>query len=214
MKPSPSLVTSAGCMALPPSSRSPRGYLPRLTPEAYRGLAAVFWTHTIRHRGTGWLDDAWHSTFREIVLHAAVREHVFCPIYTLMPDHLHLVWMGVNAASDQRRATAFLRLNLEPRLKPHDWQHQAYDHVLRDEERRRNAFGATCAYIAENPVRAGLVAEAAAWPYTGCIVPGFPELHPLTPGFWDVFWKIYNAAVTRGAIGKLETKTQSKNTAS
>ena len=110
----------------------------------------------------------------------------------------------MNPASDQRRASAFLRKHLEPRLKPHGWQHQAHDHVLRDEERHRNAFGATCAYIAENPVRAGLVAEAAAWPYTGCIVPGFPELHPLAADYWDMFWRIYNAAMESGAIGKLK----------
>jgi len=81
-------------MALPPSSPGPRGYLPRLAPEAYRGRAVVFWTHTVKRRGTGWLDDAWHSAFRELALHAAARECVLCPIYTLMPDHLHLVWMG------------------------------------------------------------------------------------------------------------------------
>ena len=201
-------------MALPQTSPVPRGYLPRLVSEAYCGLAVVFWTHTVKHRGTGWLDNAWYSAFREIALHVAAREQVLCPIYTLMPDHLHLVWMGVNEVSDQRRASVFLRQHLEPRLNPHAWQHQAYDHVLRDEERQRNAFGATCAYIAENPVRAGLVAEAAAWSYTGCIVPGFPELHPLAPDYWEVFWRIYNAAVESGVIGKLEKKTKPTNPAS
>ena len=178
----------------PPPSRTPRGHLPRLNAEWYRGSAVVFWTHTIAERRTGWLASQFHAVFRELLLHAAARERLLCPIYTLMPDHIHLIWMGTAASSDQRRATAFLRPQLIPHLGSARWQHQPHDHVLREEERKRGAFAATCAYLAQNPVRAGLAAAAEAWSFTGCIVPGFPTLHPLARDFWDKFWKIYLVA--------------------
>lgn len=184
------------------ASPRPSGHLPRLPPEYYRGRAFVFWTHTIANRGTGWLDHAFHHAFREMALHAAAREQVLCPIYTLMPDHVHLVWLGVAADSDQRAASRFLREQLARRLAPHDWQHQPHDHVLRDDERERGAFASTCAYIAANPVRAGLIADAREWLFTGCIVAAYPNLHPLQENFWDLFWRIYDSAVEAGRIGK------------
>ena len=66
-------------------------HLPRLAPEAYRGFAVVQWTLTLERRATGWLDDRFHLHFRELLLHAAAREGLFCPVYVLMPDHMHLL---------------------------------------------------------------------------------------------------------------------------
>ena len=195
----------------------PRGYLPRLAPEFYRGAAVVFWTHPIAERGTGWLHPGLHQAFREIALHAAIRENLLCPIYTLMPDHLHLVWMGVAPDSDQLRACGFLRRYLDPRLRPHRFQPQAHDHVLRESERHRNAFAATCAYIAENPVRArlgatgagatGAGATGAGWEFTGCLLPGYVDLHPLAADYWEKFWRLYGAATRRGRVGKMTTSS-------
>ena len=181
----------------------PTGFLPRLGPEAYRGRAVVFWTHTVVRRSTGWLNAGFHAAFRESMLHAAVREQLICPIYTLMPDHLHLIWMGVADGSDQRLATRFLRGDLVPCLKPYGWQHQPHDHVLREKGRMEKAFAETVQYIAENPVRARLTDDAQSWPYTGCVVPGYPDLHPRKADFWDKFWRLYNAAIAQGTLGKL-----------
>src|SRR5439155_11464407 len=105
----------------------------------------------------GWLDERFHTAFRELILHTAVREGLFCPTYCLMPDHLHLVWMGLRLDSDQLNGMAFLRTYLEPALAPAAFQPQAHDHVLRAEQRRKNAFAAACRYDLNNPVRAGLV---------------------------------------------------------
>jgi REP element-mobilizing transposase RayT len=145
----------------------PRRQLPRLPPEYYRGDAAVFWTHTIQDRATGWLDVSKRSAFREIVLHAAIREDLVCPIYTMMPDHVHMIWMGIAPGSDQRTGTSFIRSQSERHLAPAKWQHQPYDHLLREDESARGALRATCNYIAENPVRKGLVKKAGDWPFTG-----------------------------------------------
>lgn len=180
-----------------------RGHLPRLLPEFYRGCAFVFWTHTVASRATGWLDACSHDAWREILLHAAVREQLLCPIYTMMPDHVHLVWIGVAESSDQRAATTFVRTSFTPRLAPHRWQHQPHDHVLRQDERSRGALASTCAYVAENPVRKSFVERARDWPYTGCMVPGYPRTSPFSDDFWDLFWRIHAASVARGSVGKL-----------
>ncbi len=47
-----------------------------------------------------------HAAFRELVLHAAALEDLFCPAYCLMLDHLHLIWMGMRRESDQLNAHA------------------------------------------------------------------------------------------------------------
>jgi hypothetical protein len=108
-----------------------------------------------------------------------------------MPDHLHLVWMGLRLDSDQLNGMAFLRTHLEPRLAPQRFQHQAHDHVLKQEERRRNAFAGVCNYILENPLRAELVKAPGEWPFNGAVVPGYPALRPLQDDFWRLLWKLY-----------------------
>ncbi|HEX2860255.1 MAG TPA: hypothetical protein VHN79_01390, partial [Lacunisphaera sp.] len=136
-------------------------------------------------------------------LHVAVRESLYCPIYTLMPDHAHLLWMGLNEGSDRRLGTQFLRRQLAPFLKPFLWQHQPFDCVLRADERQPQALAATINYIAENPVRANLVNDAKEWRFTGSVVPGYPQLHPLAEDFWGKYWRFYTAMVARGTLGKL-----------
>jgi putative transposase len=169
-------------------------YLPRLPRIFYQSDAVVFWTFPISHREQGWLNDRFHSAFRELLLHTAAREHLFCPTYCLMPDHLHLILMGLQPASDQLNAVAFLRTHLRTALIPAKFQHQPHDHVLAEKERRRGAFSSFCFYQLDNPIRAKLVAHARDWPFLGAIVPGYPKSNPLDAAFWPNFWKCYSEA--------------------
>jgi len=70
---------------------------------------------------------------------------------------------------------------------------QAFGHVLREDERKRGAFARVCFYVLANPGRAKLVAEGGEWPFSGVIVPGYPELHPMQEDVWEKFWKLYAA---------------------
>ena len=167
-------------------------YLPRLPREHYQGDAVVHWTLTMFDRARGWLTDDFHLCFRELLLHTAARERLLCPIYCLMPDHMHLVWMGLRRDTDQRNGMAFLRTHLKPLLKPAKLQMQAQDHVLRAEQRKRGAFAKVCFYVAANPVRAEVVKHESGWKFTGCVVPGYPKLHPLGKDYWPTFWKLYS----------------------
>jgi REP element-mobilizing transposase RayT len=159
--------------------------LPRLAPEFYQGYAHVLWTYVVEGRRTGWLDERFHALFRETLLHTCARYHLGCARYVLMPDHVHLIWVGAYMASDQLKATKFLRRHL-----PLKWQKQPHDHVLREEERERGAFADASNYLRQNPVRAGLVVDASDWRYAGGLVAGFPEMDP-----WDsnAFWRCYAA---------------------
>ena len=169
--------------------------LPRLSRESYQGRSIVFWTHSFEGRATGWLHDRFHQCFREVLLHAGGRYALASPIYVLMPDHWHLVWMGWAESSDHWLANRFLRKHLATELRVGALQDRAYDHVLRNEECGRNAFMAACHYVRENPVRAGLVTSGQDWPYLGAMVPGYPGIDPRRSDFWDHYWKLFNRLV-------------------
>ena len=149
---------------------------------------------TLEGRAKGWLDERFHARFREILLHALCRSSTLCPIYCLMPDHGHFVVLGVSADADQKTWARMLRKEWNGLLgEGTSLARQAYDHVLRKEEREREALGKVAHYIRENPVRAGLVEDADAWLYAGCLVPGYPTLHPAKPLFWEAFWQAHEA---------------------
>ncbi len=174
-------------------------HLPRLPRPYYQAFAAVHWTVALQDRASGWLDDLFHSLFRELLLHTAAREGLFCPAYVLMPEHIHLLWLGLRPASDQINGMRFLRkyLQLEfnqgnSRGEPtYQLQKQSHDNVLREKDRTHGALASTCFYILENPVRAGLVPHSRDWRWSGAVLPGYPEMRPLSQDFWPLFWKLY-----------------------
>ncbi len=170
-------------------------HLKRLSAEHYRGQAYVHWTMTMQDRKTGWLIPIFYYKFRELLTHTAFRFGLCCPIYCCMPDHLHLLWVGVLPESDQRRAARYFQKQLNmilAKLGAH-LQDESNDHVLREEECERGAFEEVFQYIARNPERAGLVNENCfrEYSYTGCLVPGYPELKIWDDDFWTRFWRIY-----------------------
>lgn len=166
--------------------------MPRLLPACYRGFAFVHWVMTVESRATGWLKERFHAGWREGMLHTLVRYDLLCPVYCLMPDHMHFVWIGCSTHSDQKLAAAFFRRFTNGLLSPNRWQRESYDHLLREEERSRGAFHATCQYVLENPVRKNLVDRWESYAFSGALAPGFPDLDPRRNDFWEVFWLIYN----------------------
>lgn len=179
-------------------------YLKRLPPEFYQGTSYVHWSMTIGNRKTGWLSPVLHYKFREILTHTVFRYALCCPIYCLMPDHVHLLGIGLLEGSDQQRAIKFLRRQVNSVLEELDarFQQQPHDHVLRDDERQPTAFENVVEYIARNPERAGLVGpdRFREYPYTGCLVPGYPELLLRQDDFWERFWKIHAYLRENGLI--------------
>ncbi|HAC92811.1 MAG TPA: hypothetical protein DCF63_19585 [Planctomycetaceae bacterium] len=146
---------------------------------------------TILNRRKGWLSALFYYRFRELLTHSQFRFAIACPIFCLMPDHIHLMWMGIREYSNQKLAMRHLRTRCNQSLRRigFELQDQPHDHVLRENERQESAFIATCEYIARNPERAGLVGidEYDRYPYTGCLLPGYPELKPFAPDYWTRF---------------------------
>jgi hypothetical protein len=186
------------------NNRGDHDYLRRLPLESYRGQAYVHWSMTMDDRKTGWLVPIFYYKFREILTHTMFRYGLCCPIYCCMPDHLHLLWVGIFDSSDQRNAVKFFRSQLNPILAKlrARLQQQPYDRVLREEERERSAFEDVVEYIARNPERAQLVLpdRYREYKYTGCLAPGYPDLSPWQDGYWDLFWKIYAGLRERGLV--------------
>jgi REP element-mobilizing transposase RayT len=98
--------------------------------------------------------------------------------YCIMPNHVHLLIEPLlrEQSNHQGRTAKYpvadtLRLlkgrtarrcNLELRRNGSFWQHESYDHVVRD----RQELEQIILYILNNPVKAGLVKEWKAWPFT------------------------------------------------
>jgi len=173
-----------------------RSNLKRLPAQHYTGFGFVHWNMTIDKRKTGWLNPLHHAHLREALLHSLVRYHLACPIYTLMPDHGHFLLMGYASSSDQLRAVSYFRRQWNELLKPaYALQHQAYDNVLSETERERDAFQTVAHYIAENPVRAGHSTRASTYRYSGSLFPGYPKMDFRRPNFWESFWTTYNQQI-------------------
>ena len=174
----------------------------RLEPDAYRGEAYVHWTVCINDRRTGWLTPVFYYRFRELLTHSLSRYHIVCPMYCLMPDHMHLVWIGISDQADQRLAIRHLLTSANESLGRIGFgvQTEPYDHVLRDDERKEEAFVGLCDYVARNPERRRIVPidGYASYSYTGCLVPGYPELRPFAMDYWTRFWRVRSYLVRRG----------------
>ena len=177
-------------MPLETNSVPPHGRMQRLSPEWYQGHAFVLWTMTTDERKTGWLTPEFHLKFREVHLHTLARYDILCLAYCLMPDHIHLLWTGLAHSSDQDKATSFIRRYLNKKFpEGMCFQRQAWDVVLREKDRERDAVLRSAFYTFENPVRAGQVE------FSGCQAAGYPELDWRDPDFSEKIWNIYEMEV-------------------
>ena len=168
-----------------------RDHLKRLPREFYQGEAIIHWTNTILDRKVGWLTPLFYYHFRELMTHTMFRYGMACPIFSAMPDHVHMIWMGLFPTCDQLNAMKFFRTQCNRSLERigYSFQDQAFDHVLNHDERQETEFRNHCEYIARNPERSGLLEKDgfATYGYTSCLVPGYPELRPFSNDFWDSF---------------------------
>jgi putative transposase len=178
--------------------------LRRLPDEFYQGDAFVHWILTVDQRKTGWLIPIFFYRFRELLTHTMFRYSITCPIFVCMPDHFHLLWLGLADDSDQKVAMKYFRKHLNDALGKMGFQlqRQPFEHVLHEGERERGAFENAADYIARNPERKGLVQidGYGTYRFTGCLVPGYPELKPFEKDYWDRFWRTYSYLRSHGIV--------------
>ena len=108
--------------------------------------------------------------------------------YCLMPDHAHLLLEGASTTADFREAMRQWKQQTAHAWKVRTgerlWQAGYYDRVLRETDDTR----AVVAYLLHNPVRAGLAATPAEWPWTGSSKYSVSEL-ALSAGDWNPPWR-------------------------
>jgi REP element-mobilizing transposase RayT len=113
--------------------------------------------------------DKWPDRVREMIWQATVDENDLDRVQLfaacVMPDHLHLL-IGPARFDVIRFADAFkswtTRLAWKAGIDGAVWQPGIWDRTIRDEK----DFDNVSSYIVRNPVGAGLVEEARAWPHT------------------------------------------------
>ena len=128
--------------------------------------------------GPRWLQDAniAHTVANEI--QDLDRDRYQLIAYCIMPNHVHILIQSCMrepanhlGQSAKYPVTETLRLlkgrtarfcNLELKRNGGFWQHESYDHVVRDEQELEQ----TILYILNNPVKAGLVTEWRDWKFT------------------------------------------------
>jgi len=106
------------------------------------------------------------TTLRCLIDHAQTLNYqlfAFC----LMPDHLHLLCQPLQDAVPLQNFVGRFKGASSKRLTPFKpqgrlWQRGFYDHILRAEE----DFWALARYIAENPVRKGIVTSYEDYPFS------------------------------------------------
>ena len=105
-----------------------------------------------------------------------------------------MLWMGLAETCDQLLAMKHFRKTTSESLERlrYELQDQAYDHVLRDDEKKDTGFREIVEYIARNPERANLIqpCEFASYKFSGCVLPGYPELRLFEPEFWEKFDRV------------------------
>jgi len=139
----------------------------RLDGFDYLGPRQYFLTFCTRNRATVFIDTSVADLVLTQFLRAANRHQFAFLAYCLMPDHVHALIEGL---SDDSNLRVFAKSAKETSGRAYFrrfgcplWQEGYYEHVLRAEEDAR----AIAPYVLENPIRAGLVASAADYPYIG-----------------------------------------------
>lgn len=131
-----------------------------------------------RH-GPRWLAQPECAAIVVQTVHALAPAHYRLHAFCLMSNHAHLLidQQGIPEPPPRRDGKRYTALSRAMRLLKGQsgtlcnralgrqgafWQHESYDHVVRDERE----FERILAYIVNNPVKAGLVSDWQEWPYT------------------------------------------------
>jgi len=148
-------------------------HLPHVVPFAKRPLYFFTACSAARRR----LFDS-QTVFRELIdvwRTSADHDGWFVGRYVIMPDHVHFFARPESESKDRTswckawKSVSSRRLAKAQGITPPVWQPDTFDHILRSAE----SYSAKWDYVRENPVRAGLVETASAWPWSG-------EIHPLS----------------------------------
>jgi putative transposase len=138
----------------------------RLARDVYRGLAAFSVTVTTWQRQQVFTDGGEVRRCLDLLEQAARNTGFTLFAYCFMPDHLHVLVEGSEGSDLAQLMKAFKQASsydYRRRVGRPLWQRSYYDHVLRGPDE----LLPSAEYILNNPVRAGLADDPAAYPFSG-----------------------------------------------
>ncbi len=151
------------------------------TIEAYREHRRMFglWDQALDAAQSGpfWLRDSQIAELVAESLHHCDGKTYDLIAYCIMPNHVHTVYTPLPRADGTYHAMSAIMHSLkrytarEPNLllarEGQFWQHENYDHVVRDEAELNRIIR----YVLNNPVQAGLVKHWEDWQWSYCKYP-------------------------------------------
>lgn len=151
-------------------------YPPALATFDYLGRYSYFLTFTTDDRRAVFQEAENVNLVQSQILRAATARRFALDAYCYMPDHLHLFARGTAEDSDGRsliRAAKQLSgFHYKQQRRHALWQRYFFERAIRSEMERAMTIG----YILLNPVRAGLAAHPADYPFIGSEVYTIEEL--------------------------------------
>ena len=132
-------------------------------------LPLYFVTVCTLNRQRALLNDEAHDSFRDYAVVGATSKAVAVGRYVMMPDHLHFFVRGNEnfvLSTWVRGLKRAVGEAVRSRMPGFKWQRGFFDHLLRNSE----SYAQKWEYVRQNPVRSGLVEDAADWPFAGEIV--------------------------------------------
>jgi len=138
---------------------------------SFRDTPLVFFTVTIHERRHVLANPTAHRVLGDIWQQSASRNGWYVGDYLLMPDHVHFFARPAASAQPMKKWVGMWKslsartLSREAGIACPLWQEDYFDRFLRSGE----SYGDKWTYVAQNPVRAGLVASADEWPFKGRI---------------------------------------------
>ncbi len=120
-------------------------------------------------RGPFWLSDQKVAALVAESLHSLDTARYTLEAYCIMPNHVHLVFTPLSRNDEAYYAMSSIMHSLKRHtgLRANQilarngdfWQHENYDHIVRDEKE----FCRIIEYVLDNPVSAGLVSKREDW---------------------------------------------------
>jgi putative transposase len=160
----------------------------RLAALNYIGRRDYFVTICCQRRAPFLAERANAALISEHLQSSAAKFAFTIHAHCIMPDHVHILVGGASDSSDLlafvdsfKRHTAH---DFSKRTRKHLWQHKFYDHILRSTD----ALHDVAHYIWLNPVRKGLCAHPAHYPYSS-FFPDIPAAKMPVEGNWLPPWK-------------------------
>jgi len=155
--------------------RGVHGPRPRLATFDYKGAYRYFVTICADEDRSVFAGEWPYEEVVTVLSQVAGKSGFHVLVYTFMPNHVHILVEGEEGADFKEFVRLFKsRTGYSWKRRTGDtlWQKSYYERVLREGEDTR----AVARYILENPVRRGLCADAASYPYTGSFVVPLNEI--------------------------------------